>query len=186
MDNRYNLDNLEALFKEYLIAGIEKTKINIDKTKKKALKKVSIKNYLSDLRHFLGWLIFYLRSHNQVSLIPSGDELDREIEVIKKINLKIIESYRNYLWENKIPIKTINRRLSTLRKFFSFCLSQGWLNENPAKQIQNLRLKTKENQLNLEKEKILNQFKADLLKENIPQDKVISYLKDIEEFFTIV
>ena len=194
MDIRYNLDNLEALFKKYLIAGIENKLISsnklseeIDKIEKKTLKKVSIKNYLSDLRHFLGWLILYLKSHRPAFINQSfQSSLESQVEILKLIDASIIEEYKTYLKENQIPIKTINRRLSTLRKFFSFCISQGWLNENPAKQIQNLKLKTENDQWNLQKKSILNQFKSDLQKENLPQEEVISYLKDIEEFLTIV
>lgn len=192
MDNRYNLDNLEALFKKYLSAGIEKLPDTTNKLsdeanniEKKTLKNVSIKNYLSDLRHFLGWLILYLKSHQFPVSLSSQTPLEKQVEMIKIIDVKIIDEYKTYLKENSIPIKTINRRLSTLRKFFSFCISQGWLNENPAKQIQNLKFKRENDQWSFQKKTILNQFKSDLEKENIPQDKVISYLKDIEEFFTI-
>ena len=194
MNIRYNLDNLEALFKKYLSAGIEKLPDSANKLsdeanniEKKTLKNISIKNYLSDLRHFLGWLILYLKSHRSALINRSFQSpLESQVEIIKLIDTKIIDEYKTYLNENSIPIKTINRRLSTLRKFFSFCISQGWLNENPAKQIQNLKLKTENDQWNLQKKSILNQFKSDLQKENLPQEEVISYLKDIEEFLTIV
>lgn len=43
MTKTYNLYNLEAPFKEYLVAGNQKD--------------VSIKNYLSDFRHFAGWVM---------------------------------------------------------------------------------------------------------------------------------
>ncbi|MEK7597785.1 MAG: phage integrase SAM-like domain-containing protein [Patescibacteria group bacterium] len=113
MSETYNLYNLEAPFKEYLIAGNQKA--------------VSIKNYLSDFRHFFGWLI------------STGEETS---PLQGSINIKTVSEYKSYLESNNIPHKTINRRLSTLRKFCSFCISQGWMKENPAKKIGNISIKT--------------------------------------------
>src|SRR3990167_6549789 len=112
MSKTYNLYNLEALFKEYLSAGNQKA--------------ISIKNYLSDFRHFAGWMISKVK--DQRSKIK-----DEEI-----ISANDISEYKSYLESNNIPHKTINRRLSTLRKFCSFCISQGWMKENPAKRISNV------------------------------------------------
>src|SRR3989338_4772842 len=112
MSDTYNLYNLEAPFKQYLLAVNHKS--------------VSIKNYLSDIRHFFGWMTLYSKSKQLISII---DE-------------KSIIEYKSYLSENNIPHKTINRRLSTIRKFCSFCISQGWLKENPAKQISNIKSQT--------------------------------------------
>ncbi len=108
MSNTYNLYNLEAPFKEYLLA------LNY--------KSVSIKNYLSDIRHFFGWMTLYSKSKQLISIIDN----------------KSVTEYKSYLSENNIPYKTINRRLSTIRKFCSFCISQGWMKENPAKKVGNI------------------------------------------------
>ena len=116
MSETYNLYNLEAPFEEYLVAGNQKA--------------VSIKNYLSDVRHFFGWLILYFKS-NKI-------QIESEATITQFITVKVISEYRSYLSENNIPHKTINRRLSTIRKFCSFCISQGWMKENPAKQILNI------------------------------------------------
>ena len=109
MVKTYNLYNLEAPFKKYLDAGNQKA--------------VSIKNYLSDFRHFAGWVM------------STGEETS---PLQGSINTKTISEYKSYLESNNIPHKTVNRRLSTLRKFCSFCISQGWMKENPAKQIANI------------------------------------------------
>src|SRR3989339_1542622 len=118
MSNTYNLYNLEAPFKKYLSA------VNY--------KPVSIRNYLSDIRHFFGWLISYFKSENI--------SIESEIKAPQFITIKSIFEYKSYLLKNNIPLKTINRRLSSIRKFFSFCISQGWIKENPAKQIRNMSL----------------------------------------------
>ncbi|MEK7633882.1 MAG: phage integrase SAM-like domain-containing protein, partial [Patescibacteria group bacterium] len=116
MPNTYNLYNLEAPFKQFLLAGNQKA--------------VSIKNYLSDVRHFFGWLILYFKSHKI--------QIESEVTITQFITTSVISEYKSYLESNNIPHKTTNRRLSTLRKFCSFCISQGWMKENPAKKISNI------------------------------------------------
>jgi integrase/recombinase XerC len=110
MDQRYNLYNFEALFKQYLIAENNS--------------QITIKNYLSDLRHFIGWTILKLKI----------DEASSE-EFVASLETSLIEEYKQYLVANNIPQKTINRRLSTLRQFFTFCILQGWRKDNPAKKV---------------------------------------------------
>ncbi|MGB9707503.1 MAG: tyrosine-type recombinase/integrase [Microgenomates group bacterium] len=178
MNQGYNLYNFEASFKKFLLAG--------------NVKPVTVKNYLSDLRHFMGWLIFKLKTKNQKLKIDEDP-----VEFLAFITPELIENYKNYLIENKIPLKTTNRRLSTLRKFFSFCINQGWLKENPAKKISNVRLFDwpifKKNQLSANQEKItnpnakkiLNQFHQDLLKENLDEKTIKNYLNDVKEFLSV-
>jgi site-specific recombinase XerD len=125
MENQYNFYNLEALFKNFLLAGNKSP--------------VTIKNYLSDLRHFLGWIIFKFKVQSakcKVSAEPKN--------ISQLITADLVAEYRLYLNENKIPEKTVKRRLSTLAKFCSFCISQGWIKENPIKQ-----LRTTDNELKL-------------------------------------
>src|SRR3989338_8207272 len=121
MSYTYNLYNLEAPFKEYLLAGNQKP--------------VSVRNYLSDIRHFFGWITLYLKSNNFVA----GEKTS---PLQKLVTSNSISEYKSYLESNNIPHKTINRRLSTIRKFCSFCISQGWMKENPAKKISNISIKT--------------------------------------------
>lgn len=124
MDDRYNFYNLEAPFKSYLFAGNTK------------VASVTAKNYLSDLRHFLGWFIFALRASPEYEQIV--DKKDFSVLINNFLNKKKVDLYKEYLASNNIPVKTINRRLSSLRKFCSFCISQGWLKENPAKHVKNV------------------------------------------------
>jgi len=149
MSETYNLYNLEAPFKEYLLAGNQKA--------------VSIKNYLSDVRHFFGWLISYFKSETATPQLITTD---------------VISEYRSYLSTNNIPHKTINRRLSTLRKFCSFCISQGWIKENPAKKISNIKYQ-------ISNINILEQFQSDLEKEKLDQSVITSYLDDIRDFLKV-
>jgi len=136
----------------------------------------TIKNYLSDFNHFWGWLILTLKS----SLIPFDREKPRTI--INQITSEIITQYKDFLLANKTPIKTVNRRLSTLRKFGQFCLSQAWLKTNPAKKVTNVTLvepRTKEEQ---QREKILAEFRKELEKEKVSPITAKNYLSDLRHF----
>lgn len=164
--NQYNLPHLEAIFSQYLLSS--------------KVSEVTIKNYLSDLRFFLWWLIskFKIQGTNNV------DE-SNFFSIIKLISAIIVTDYKNFLVGNKIPDKTINRRLSTLRKFCSFCIFQGWLKENPAKQIQNSKGKIQNDNSKDEIELILDQYGNSLSKDGTDFKDVNNYLDDIREFLTL-
>jgi site-specific recombinase XerD len=150
----YNLYNLEPSFREFLIAG------NISP--------ITLKNYLSDYRHFSGWITFHLKNHPASVLLSA----------------KIIGDYKDYLIVNNLPIKTVNRRLSTIRKFCSFCISQGWLKENPAKKICNhnpLAGKV----ISKQTPSIINDFEADLIKQGINTQTITNYLADVQELLSV-
>ena len=157
MDKQYNFYNFEASFKKFLLA--------------ENVSPITLKNYLSDLRHFLGWTILKLKAQNKKNF-----ENLSPLEFLNQIDESLVEEYKNYLVVNSIPAKTINRRLSTLRKFFSFCISQGWLKENPAKKIQNLKLKI---------DSIISSFALSLEKENLDQKTIKSYLEVVQQFLSL-
>ncbi len=116
MEKQYNFYNLEASFKNFLLAGNKSP--------------VTIKNYLSDIRHFLGWVVLRFKVQS------AKFEADAEPENIAQfITVDFVTEYRLYLLENKVPEITIKRRLSTLTKFCSFCISQGWISTNPMRQL---------------------------------------------------
>src|SRR5690349_20500939 len=102
MQDAYNLSNLEPLFKKQLLA--------------ENISSVSLKNYLSDFRHFIGWLGLY-KSQN---LSTNKFLFDEET----------LKNYLLYLKNANIPEATLSRRLSTLRKFCTFCFNSGYLAEN--------------------------------------------------------
>jgi len=64
------------------------------------------KNYRSDLTHFTGWLILRVRAF--------GSYVETLTDALPFLNRNLSLEYRSYLFENHIPVKTINRRLSTL------------------------------------------------------------------------
>ncbi len=174
MLDRYNLYNLEASFRQYLLAG------NITA--------LTLKNYLSDFRHFAGWIHSQNRlvQFNQPQSIKSvntnlpnltvSDDFTQYLKQI--VTFKTISNYKNYLVASDLPLKTINRRLSTLRKFCSFCISQGWLDENPAKKVRNVGTTITEKH-------ILDQFHQDLIKQGVGSQIITNYLNDVQDFLKI-
>lgn len=170
---------LPAVFETYLLT--------------KGSSRITIKNYLSDLNHFLGWLELTLRSQN----LPFS--LDDPEYVIRYFNFLTVNKYRNFLVGNELPAKTINRRLSTLRNLASFAISQGWIKENPTKGILNQLSNTnKEKLMKLTDEgltvqssnkpmimgdsDLLDKFKQSLGKENTSPNTIKNYLSDIRKF----
>lgn len=166
MANEYNLYNLEASFKLFLISG------------NRAVRPISINNYLSDLRHFFGWIVLTIK--NQQPEISLGSE-DYEKIFSQFLTEEVIHDYMDYLGANNIPVKTINRRLSTLRKFCTFCITQGWIKTNPAKIIINV----KEPQKAPKTQDNLTDFSDYLMKteEDLTQAKTV--VEDVKEFLVI-
>ena len=143
---RYNLYNLEAEFRAYLLAG------NVNK--------LTVKNYLSDFRHFAGWansianreyrtsdeVIALNNERDQLSVVhyPQSDiqaQTDSSTPLsanVSWITKETIQGYKSYLQACNLPYKTVNRRLSTVRKFFALCIQQGWMTGNPAKEVGNV------------------------------------------------
>lgn len=142
---------------------------------------VTVRNYLSDLNHFLAWLELFLRGHN---LPVSDDESELARRYFKE---EFVLSYKNFLTSNSLPLSVVNRRLSTLRTFGKFCLSQAWISENPAKKVANIPL-TSEESLRLRSEPpsevLLEEFRRHLEEEKTSTNTIKSYLSDIRAFFT--
>lgn len=119
----YNLYNFEPKFSKYLHS--------------QAYSDVTIRNYLSDLRHFFGWLTIKINAGTINNKAPT-DEFGALQSSFDSI---CVQEYRSHLFKNEVPEKTINRRLSTLRSFSEFCVQQGWLKENPTKHLLNISQK---------------------------------------------
>ncbi|OGC92630.1 hypothetical protein A2876_03025 [Candidatus Amesbacteria bacterium RIFCSPHIGHO2_01_FULL_48_32b] len=79
------------------------------------------KNYLSDIRHFSDW----------VSQIETTQPVTNPLDEL------LLSSYRDYLSVN-CPVKTANRRLSSLRKFCYFLASIGYLPSDPSWKLTNV------------------------------------------------
>lgn len=156
----YNLYNLEPQFRSYLSAG-------------KGISPHSVKNYLSDFRYFAGWAQSYPAS-------PS-DSGENNHATSSLLSVKLLSDYRNYLIGCHLPYRTINRRLSTVRRFCSFSISQGWLKENFGKNIHNV---LPDNGNNLSESEITT-FVAGLKEPGKNQSDANTVIKDVAEFIIL-
>lgn len=166
MDNEYNFYNLEAPFRLFLNSGNKK------------ISPISINNYLSDLRHFFGWIVLTIKNRS----LPIKFASDDYQQILSQfMTEEMVRSYADYLRANNIPVRTINRRLSTLRKFCSFCISQGWIKTNPAKIIVNV---TDRQKSPLSPDPLAD-FSEYVMKSETDQNIAKTLLDDLKEFFVI-
>jgi site-specific recombinase XerD len=110
MSNRYNFFYFEAEFRKYLIAG------NAEPS--------TIKNYLSDLHFFFSWI----KNTQSISDLAYS-------ELPEVFSHSLIRMYYSYLESSTNASQTMNRRLSTARKFFKLCVDQQWIQNNPMDQL---------------------------------------------------
>ena len=150
--------NLPELFRQYL------------KTQK--ISSVTVKNYVADIKNFLNWLAAKTSIKYQVA----GKS------IFGLLTLETIEEYKSDLNTKQIPLSTINRRLSALRKFGQFGVSQGWLTKNEAILAENLRSSLVDTQP--PSKKILTEFRKHLEKEEISPISIKNYLSDLRHFLS--
>lgn len=145
--------------------------------KREGASKKTQKNYLSDVKAFLTWLINTLQSTS--SKIPSTLP-----DLLKIISPDIIDNFKKYLVLHHTPISTINRRLSALRIFFRCCIAQNWITNNPIEAISNISKLHIESQV---KDEMLTElfplFIEELRSEGVPDFISEQYIEDIQEFF---
>lgn len=138
----------------------------------------SIKNYSVDLKNFLEWFTLHLTTER----VEFNEE--DPVSIGSLVTQEKIELYKNFLINNKTPFKTINRRLSAIRKFGSFAVSQNWLSSNPGKQVPNVgsRATTKIDENTL----VLTEFKNDLKREGVSLVTIKNYAADIKQFLNFL
>lgn len=84
----------------------------------------TLRAYSDDLLHFYGFL-----------------QMQFEISKPNLITPAMIRSWMASLTLAKIQPRSINRKISSLKSFFKFCLTQGLINANPTKALQILKTK---------------------------------------------
>ncbi len=168
MPQRYNLAYFVPLFGNYLSA------VN--------LARVSRKNYLSDLRHFACWNNLYLKrlsltraaAATEPASVKAPDPTQPPAaETI--FDAQSVNEYVDYLKSSQFPVKTINRRLSTLRRFGDFLMIWGLTTANPARGVANVS--STANQAS-----IFDQFALDL--REAPEART-SILADVAQFLNV-
>ncbi len=81
----------------------------------------TLKNYLVDLQQFKEFVKERFKKANTVVELNNIDHL-------------VVRDYIGSLFGNKNPT-SIARKLSSIRSFFDYCLRQGHVNNNPAKEV---------------------------------------------------
>lgn len=133
----------------------------------------SFKNYKSDLNHFIAWALLKIRSY--------GSYIESLTEATPFLSTQLAKEYKNYMQLNSFPIKTINRRLSTLRHLSRFLLSSQAIDSDFMAQVENISIaKTKRTNLT----PIIKEFQGYLEAEKTSANTVKNYVSDIRQFLT--
>lgn len=130
-------------------------------SQKKPVSRLTIKNYKADLKHFILW--FEKEFNNNFT--P------------QQVTPQIIEIYKN---TKSVSPRSMDRHLSTLRKFFSFTNQEGLISENPFQQLSTLnsQLPTPVDPWKL------TDFKNYLYVTNTSSLTIKNYVSDIEQFLS--
>ncbi|MDO8620896.1 MAG: site-specific integrase, partial [Candidatus Levybacteria bacterium] len=80
---------------------------------------LTIKNYIIDVKQFFKWAEEVTDSKNEWDL--------RKKNVLTKIDSSFIEEYKNRLLEQEFLPSTVNRKLSSLRKYFAWAQAENLL-----------------------------------------------------------
>jgi len=162
------MDCLLAPFKTYL-------------TVTKKLTPVTIKNYLSDLRHFLVWLEQNTPSNTKkvfVALPEMPNGKNGKCEMLNITSFTLLD-YKNYLFAQKAAKSSINRRLAALRVFCQFCSDRGLLEQNPASDLANLSVERSEEQ---KINDLVSGFGTWLKKNHASRNTIKNYTADIKKY----
>ncbi len=133
----------------------------------------SLKHYKSDVKHFVSWLI------NEIA--EFGVSAENLSEVTPFITKQSANEYRDHLINNSASKKTVNRKLSTLRHLGKFMYTVEVVDYNFSEHVVNIPTVRK-----LKPNKLIRDFEAHLLEENISPNTIKSYLSDINQFMNWV
>lgn len=133
----------------------------------------SLRNYKSDLSHFLGWAILKLKSY--------GSYIEDLTELIPFLSPGLAVEYKNFLSENLIPLKTINRRLSTLRHLAKFLIINQILGFNFMDGIQNIGISIRKKTSSSD---LIDDFVSHLKDQKISKNTIKNYASDVRQFLT--
>jgi len=132
---------------------------------------VTTKNYLIDINHFLDWLA--QKTGVKYQIVGKA--------IFGLFTEETLNEYKADQLTQKIPLSTLNRHLSALRKFGQFGIASGWLKENPANKIIN---PNSESSFNAKDQgiKILADFQKQLEREKASSLTIKNYLSDLRHF----
>jgi site-specific recombinase XerD len=132
----------------------------------------SFKNYKSDISHFTGWLIFKAKTWGVLA--------ETLTDTIPFLNKDLASEYKECLLEKKVAVKTVNRKLSTLRHLANFFLVSQILDFDFMEGVgnissQSLSVKGKYQYL-------VQGFNDHLVSQKASPNTIKNYLSDIKHF----
>lgn len=133
----------------------------------------TLKFYKSDLSHFTGWLILKIRA-----LGVMVEEFSQSLPFLKT---SFSHEYKKYLLENKIPQKTINRRLSTLRGLAKFLVATQILDFDFCQNLNNVSVFSPRTP-KLKTLPLIEGFRKYLEAQKVSGNTRKNYLADIRQF----
>jgi len=143
--------NLEDQFKNYLLQERE-------------LSRRTVKNYLSDFSNFWNWLDLALPKIDKIS---------------QKITLNSLKRYRKYLSSTELAKSTVKRRLSTVRIFCQFLLSQGMIKTDPSIELENPSEDSPEDE---KIDNLVTKFERYLDNQGLSRNTAKNYLADVKNY----
>lgn len=131
----------------------------------------TIKNYKSDIFHFVAWLRDDLRK--------IGTVIESFEESLPFLSPDVAQNYKLSLHSSNAPVKTINRRLSTLRQFAKFLQENSYFESDFMQGVSNVSLIKKPKSLHHE---VVSEFESHLASQKISVSTIKNYLSDIKHF----
>ena len=138
------------------------------------ISKLSLKNYMSDLNNFASWLIAYSTK--------IGAHTDNLTEAIPFINEETADEYKTSLTSTTTSKLTINRRLSTLRKFGTFLVEENILDTNFATNLENISVAKRKVKMQVRSKDDLTGFEEYLATQGVSKNTLKNYSADIRQF----
>jgi site-specific recombinase XerD len=133
----------------------------------------SHKNYRSDLVHFVAWAILKIRA--------IGAYVESLTEIVPFLNHDLGREYRNFMVENSVPVKTVNRRLSTLRHLARFLVESHAIESDFTEGIENVSSNSAKKSA---VSPVFNDFKINLEHQKVSPNTIKNYLSDIRHFLS--
>lgn len=142
--------------------------------KSSGLSENSIKFYKSDLSAFVGWKI------NEMKRL--GVQAEDFKGILPFLKPSDTQGYKNYLLQNKAPVSSVNRRLSSLRRISVFLNSSGVIDFDLAKNLENVSVAMKNNRYELCF--LVKDFQKHLEAKKASKNTIKNYTADIQQFLS--
>jgi len=134
----------------------------------------SLKYYRSDLSHFIGWIFLKIKT-----LGILADDFNQAIPFLSN---DLIDEYKLFLTSNKVALKTINRRLSTLRHFSKYLVLNDLMQFDFMNNISNIQ----KNESDSFQDHLVSNFSKFLESQKVSHNTSKNYIADVNQFMSWV